>query len=191
MVTRTLVAAPIGAGGRGPDEPDPRQVLRVPADAEFGDDDFFVSTSLAARAAVLAERHEDLEHLHTSYTVVCLWKRAGGTSKGRPVFGKTVKPGGLLKLFSASTWAIWLAADHCRGAGYGDREIEALLFHELLHTGIAEVDDETGRGGGPTLRPHDAELFRAELEVYGLWDQQLRDVAPAFRQGTLFDTSPR
>lgn len=164
-------------------DPKPKQILRVPSDAEFGEDELFVSTALADRAATLAERHDELEHLtRGEYRVVYLWKRAGGKSKGRGVFGKTTKTSGALKLFAEATWVIWLAADHCRAVGYGDREIEALLFHEMLHTGVAEPDEETGRGGGPTMAPHDVEMFRLEVEVYGLWASELRDVAPVFKR---------
>lgn len=172
-----------------PKRPPVKSILRVPSDGEFGDDDFFVSSALASRARVLIERHpEYFEHLADyRLSVTYLWKKVGGKSKGRGVFGKTTKPAGLLKLFSEATFVIWLAADHCRGAGYGDREIEALLFHEMLHTAEAEEDEETGRGGGPTLVPHELEIFRAEVEVYGFWADDIKQAAPAFRQGNLFE----
>jgi len=173
----------IPENGSSPSVVGPKHVLRVPSDAEFGEDDLFVSTALTARAEILAERHDELEHLtRGEYRVVYLWKKAGGKSKGRGVFGKTTKTSGALKLFAEATWVIWLAADHCRAVGYGDREIEALLFHEMLHTGVAEPDEETGRGGGPTMIPHDVEMFRAEVEVYGLWAPDLREVAPVFKR---------
>jgi hypothetical protein len=171
-----------------PGMPAPKSVLRAPQQAEFGEDDaFIVSSALAKRAKVLIDRHADhLEHLD-GMSVVYLWKKSGGKSKGRLVFGKCTKPAGLLKLFSESTFVVWLAADHVIAAGYDDRQIEALLFHEMLHTGVAEADEETGRGGGPTLVPHELEVFRAEVEIYGLWAPELRAIAPAFTQPGLFD----
>lgn len=166
----------------------PWMALRVPSDAEFGDDEFIASTALAHRAEILEARHPDLFSHLASLKVVYLWKKTGGTSKGRGVYGKTAKASGLVKHFSESaTFVIWLAADHCRGAGYDERQLEALLFHELCHTTVSAGDEETGRGGGPTLVPHDVEMFAAEVEVYGLWAAELRDIAPAFRQAGLFD----
>ena len=166
----------------------PTKPLEVPKDSIFEDDaDFEVSGALANRARVLISRHpEHLDHLRR-LSVTYLWKRQGGKSKGRATFGKCSKPSGLLKHFSEAHFVIWLAADHCRAAGYGDREIEALLFHEMLHTAVSEVDENTGRGGGPALVPHELEVFRAEVEIYGLWAPELQEVAPAFRQASLFD----
>lgn len=159
------------------------KALKVPADSVFGDDgEFAVSSALAARARVLISRHPDhLDHLN-SLSVVYLWKKQGGKSKGRVVYGKCSKPSGLLKHFAETQFVIWLAADHCRAAGFDDRQLEALLFHEMLHTGLSEVDENTGRGGGPTLVPHELEVFRAEVEIYGLWAPDLKSVGPAFHQ---------
>ena len=166
----------------------PWMVLRVPSDAEFGDDEFFASTALAHRAEVLEERHPDLFGHLADLKVVYLWKKTGGRSKGKGVSSKTAKASGLVKHFSEhAAFVIWLAADHCRGAGYTERQLEALLFHELCHTTVAEADEETGRGGGLALVPHDVEMFGAEVETYGLWCSDLRSVAPAFRQAGLFD----
>ncbi len=170
----------------------PSAKLYAPGDGDFDDGaDYLVSGRLAQRAKVLMSRHpEYFNHLHR-LSVVYLWRREGGKSKGRAVFGKCSKASGLVKHFSESQFVIWLAADHCRMARYGDREIEALLFHEMLHTAVAEVNENTGRGGGPTLVPHDLEVFRAEIEVYGLWAADLRDVAPAFQQASMFDAEAR
>jgi hypothetical protein len=159
--------------------------LKAPSESQFGeDDDFIPSTALTERAAVLAKRHRSLLGHYEGLSVLFLWKRTGGKSKGKGVFGKTVKPSGLLKRFAQTEFVIWLAADHCREARYGDREIEALLFHEMNHIGMSDEDDD-GNPSVPVLVPHDVEMFRSEVEVYGLWDEQLRDVAPAFKQAAL------
>ena len=176
--------------GTNPSNPSQNHILRVPSDAEFGDDDdFFVSSALKARADVLRDRHQGLFGHLDRLPVVYLWKKAGGKAKGLAVYGKTTKPTGLLKLFSESTFVIWLAADHCRGAYYGNPEIEQLLFREMLHTGESEPDEETGRGGGPALVPHQLEIFHAEIEVYGLNAVILREAAPLFRQA-VYDQEP-
>lgn len=159
--------------------------LSPPRESQFGDtDDFIPSAALTERAAVLAKRHRALLGHYEGLSVLFLWKRTGGKSKGKGVFGKTVKPSGLLKHFAQTEFVIWLAADHCREARYGDREIEALLFHEMNHIGMSD-EDEDGNPSVPVLVPHDVEMFRAEVEVYGLWDEQLRDVGPAFKQAAL------
>lgn len=183
-------AAPLPGMPAPPPAVEPSNGLKVPSDSIFDDgDDFAVSSALAQRARVLIDRHpEHLKHLD-GMSVIYLWKRQGGKSKGRATFGKCSKPSGLLKHFSEAQFVIWLAADHCRAAGYRDREIEALLFHEMLHTGIAEVDENTGRGGGATLVPHELEVFRAEVEIYGLWAPDLKEVGPAFQQVSLFGIS--
>ena len=159
--------------------------LSAPSESQFGeDDDFIPSAALTERAMALARRHRGLLGHYEGLSVLFLWKRTGGKSKGKGVFGKTVKPSGLLKHFAQTEFVIWLAADHCREARYGDREIEALLFHEMNHIGMSDEDDE-GNPSVPVLVPHDVEMFRSEVEVYGLWDEQLRDVAPAFKQAAL------
>lgn len=162
--------------------------LTVPSDSVFGDDgEFVMSSALSQRAQTLIARHpEHLEHLER-LSVLYLWKKTGGKSKGRATFGKCTKPSGMLKHFSEAQFIVWIAADHCRAAGYRDRELEALLFHEMLHTAVTEPDENTGRGGGPALVPHELEVFRAEVEIYGLWAPELKEVGPAFQQRSLFD----
>lgn len=178
-----IETAIIEAHAELPGMPPRKSVLRVPAASEFGeDDDYFVSSALANRAKILTDRHPDLfDHLDR-LSVTYLWRKEGGKSKGLAVFGKCTKPSGLLKLFSESNFVIWLAADHCRDSYYGDAEIEQTLFHEMLHTGVSEPDENTGRGGGPQMQPHQLEIFHAEIETYGLDAVILREAAPLFRQ---------
>ena len=109
--------------------------------------------------------------------VVYLWKASGGKANGKLVLGKCQKATGLVAHFSKADWVVWLAADHGRDLGLTRWQVEAGLYHELLHAGADEV-------GTPTLYPHDAEMFRAEIEQYGLWKSDLRFVADSF-QGVL------
>lgn len=153
----------------------------VPSESAFGDQDFLPAADLVEAASMLIERHQTkLGHLKM-FEVVYLWKKSGGKSNGKGTYGKTQKPSGVLTAFTDAHYVIWLAADHVANAGFDDRQVEALLFHEMLHTG---ADDETM---APILIPHDVEMFRAEVEEYGLWEPQLREVAPAFKQASLFD----
>lgn len=165
--------------------------LKVPSDSIFDDDsEYAMSSPLSQRARALISRHpEHFDHLRR-LSVIYLWRKTGGKSKGRVVFGKTSKPSGMLKHFSEADFVVWLAADHCRAAAFDDRQIEALLFHEMLHTAVTAPDENTGRGGGPTLVPHELEVFRAEVEIYGLWAPELKEVGPAFQQVSLFDGQP-
>jgi len=168
----------------------PAHGLRVPKSTEFDSDGWADSTALYQRAQALIERHPDeLEHLE-GMSLSFLWKLKGGKSRGRPIYGQCVKAGGLLKHFATSTFLIWLAADHVLAARYGDREIEALLFRQLLAAGVADVDENTGRGGGATLVPPDVQAYAAELRVYGLWESTLKSAAQAFRQAPLFTGEP-
>lgn len=169
-----------------PPTPEPINGLRVPSDSQFVDG-WTDSTSLVQRAIELIKRHPDeLEHLH-GMPMSFLWRQRGGKSRGRPNMGATVKAGGLLKHFAASTFCIWLAADHVRAAGYGDRQIEALLFRQLLAAGVAEVDEDTGRGGGATLVPPEIQAYEAEIRVYGAWEPAHKSAARTFQQVSLFD----
>ncbi len=182
-------AAPAELPGM-PLAPEPINGLRVPRSTEFTADGWADSTALWQRAQTLIERHPDeLEHLE-GMSLGFLWKLKGGKSRGRPIYGQCVKAGGLLKHFATSTFIIWLAADHVLAARYGDRQIEALLFRQLLAAGVAEVNEDTGRGGGATLVPPDVQAYAAELRVYGLWQEQLKSAAQAFRQAPLFGISP-
>lgn len=148
----------------------------VPNESVFGEDDFIAAADLQRIAQDLIARHVGaIGHL-ASFEVVYLWKKTGGKSKGSPTLGKCQKPSGLLAHFTDATYVIWLAADHCRDSAFTGRQIEALLYHELLHTAVHPDTME------PILVGHDVEEFRAVIESYGLWDDSLRNVAPAFRQ---------
>lgn len=104
-----------------------------------------------------------------------LWKRKGGAQGGGARLGAAVKASGLVRYFSNGQIVIWLAADHVRDARFTPRQIEALLFHELLHVAI---DEETGE---ITLLAHDFEGFRSEIEEYGFWRPSAKSMAKAFQ----------
>ena len=128
-----------------------------------------VASDLAKFAA--AERRE----------IVYLWKAKGGQSSGKLRLGQCQKASGLVAHFSEAAWVIWIAADHVRDLGLTRWEVEAAVYHELLH--ISE-DVETCK---PAINPHDAEMFAAEIEQYGLWKSDLRFVAKSFSQLPLWD----
>ena len=117
--------------------------------------------------------------------MVFLWKDKGGTSAGKMKLGACQKPSGLLSFFSGTDFVIWIALDNCKALRLTNRQMEALVYHELLHTD-AEEDEDTGEEilG---LRAHDFEGFNEELKHYGPWSADLQAVVDMGRQLSLFD----
>ena len=150
--------------------------FRIPDDDSFDASDkaaFLSGKDIEYEAGKLYSKHALLNG-HTNYRIDFLWKRTGGARNGAPTLGACQKPSGLLAFFSGCDFVIWLAADHCKEQGLDDEQMEALLFHELLHIG----QDDTGK---PILLPHDFEGFRAEIEEYGLHDDRAKMMADAFQ----------
>ena len=150
----------------GPDDPYP-----VPDDTTFGGHEYLAAPDLHELAQDLIGEHAALDaagEWHIRY----LWRRKGGSSRGKMTFGRCQKLSGLARHFAAADFVVYIAADHATAYEFTRRQLEALLFHELLHIDTEEDDHGTRK---PVHRAHDAEVFRAELEVYGLWDEGLRE----------------
>jgi hypothetical protein len=159
---------------------DPDERYPVPSKGALEGVDFAPAADLEKIAdALISSDLAKFGHLR-DVTVIYLWKASGGKSAGKLVLGKCQKASGLVAHFSEADWVIWLAADHCRDLGMSRWQVEAAVYHELNHAG-ADVDTRE-----PTVYPHDAEMFRAEIESYGLWKSDLRFVAPGFRDLPLF-----
>ena len=170
----------VGTKGKDPTgQQDPGSTYLVPQEGLFkGEDgealDFIPAPDLEKIAAELIGRHgrfAEIEILRIAY----LWKRKGGVSKGKRVLGKTQKPTGLLRYFSEFDFTVWLARDHAYDLGPTHRQIEAAVFHELLHIAY---DPEDGR---VFLVDHDFEGFTAEIETYGTWQRGLTLAKEAFQ----------
>lgn len=153
-----------------------RNAIRPPTDADFADADFLADPGLQMLADFLRDKYD----LPTEIHVEALWKRKGGKSRGKSVYGKAVlTTSGLAGYYSGETEAVvWLAADHITAAGWDARRIEAALHHELLHVG---ADDQLT----PTLIAHDFAGFTAELDRYGCWYSDLMDAKLHFEQARL------
>lgn len=138
---------------------------------DFDDGESFIEQAeLSQLGRDLIFRHPELAFL-AEWKVTFLWKAEGGDSKGRATLGKCTVPKSLLKHFSKADWVIWLAADHCGRAEFTDRQVEALLYHELLHCRLG------GQFGDmPATRGHDAEIFYGEVRRYGLWEDGLESL---------------
>lgn len=111
--------------------------------------------------------------------VLYRWKDKGGETNGSQTLGKCVKLSGHARHFAEADYLIWLAADHCRTNALTAWQLEALLFHELLHITL----EENGKGEKRRkIQGHDAELFVAEFRHYGAWKLDLERVGRAVRQ---------
>lgn len=153
-----------------------RSLLPPPA-ATFQerDADFLEAPALAERAERLIDEYPELQFLGGE-PIAYLWKRKGGASAGRSTLGKCVLSSGLMRYFSNTAWVIWIAADHVREMEFSDDQIEALVYHELLHCTLRGEDDR------PAVRGHDFEAFRSEIRRYGTWKLDLKSAADAFHQ---------
>lgn len=182
----------------GPDL-DPEAVYPAPPAGLFEDPDdsggwrdFLPAPDLETIGRQLIDDCEELGHLDGE-AVSYLWKRKGGQSQQQATLGKCTKSSGLAKHFGAVTWVIWLAADWAAAFELTRHQVEAALYHEMLHGGEREVEVTMPDGMVttkvvPAVRGHDCEMFRQEIERYGLWRQPLKMVAPAFQQLPLFDS---
>jgi hypothetical protein len=163
----------------------PQDPYPVPCEDTFKDDkgetrDFIGGADLQACANRLIAKHSTRFGFLQSFTVAFRWRAKGGKTKGKATLGRCQKTAGLLKNFSGADFIIWAAADHCRDAHMTFKDMEALVFHELCHTGATE-DFE------PRVEPHDFEGFVFELQEYGAWTRDLRWARDAFTQPTLFE----
>lgn len=142
----------------------PGERYPVPEESRFKrglrDLEFIDAPDLEVLAGLLVQERDLLTAGH--FRVKYLWKREGGKAQG-----KCIKASGPAKHYSEADFIIWLAADQVRDNKFTLRQVNALLYHEHLH--IAETTE-----GGPATRDHDVEVFREELESFGLWDTKLQ-----------------
>ncbi len=156
-----------GLGAPDPARPD-RRIIIPPADETFGDARFMDSAFLQmVMDDLVARTDRPLLSSLRDQSVAVLWKKTGGKTHGKSTLGKATKPSGLLAHFADLDFIIWIAADHVREYALNDLQLEALVYHELLH---CDYDTETEE---PTIAGHDAELFLSELDLYGGWMSDL------------------
>lgn len=103
-----------------------------------------------------------------------LWKAKGGRSGGKGIYGKTVKAGGLVAYGMEADFVIWLAADLVHDMAFTNWQVEALLYHEMLHVGVEQ--DEDGKVSYSVIG-HDFEGFRSEIAEYGFWSIDTKAIA--------------
>ena len=144
----------------------------VPAPDDFEDKrtgkvwDFMLAPDLETIGDRLVSEYEHLSQAR-GWKVRYLWKREGGQAHGHSRLGYCRKLSGEAGFFGGHDFVIALSADHMRMYGMTYRQVQAATFHELLHVGTSE-------NYGPTVNGHDAELFYAEMDVFGQWKRDLR-----------------
>jgi len=153
------------------------ELYPVPPDKLFEVDEFVTAPDLEEIAIAIIDSMGGFGYL-AGLNLKYLWQGAGGKSKGKLVLGKCQKPAGLLAKFSNADFIITLAADHHRVLRSTRYQIEANVFHELCHT---DLDNEK-KIPEPRLVPHDTEMFCREVEIYGLWREDLDRAAKVFEQ---------
>lgn len=147
--------------------------ITIPSEHAFKRE-FLEAPELERMAQTIIRQHAELAFL-LDWDIRCLWKRDGS---GKEAMGRCRVLTGELAYFADADWLIWVAADIARDSLFGDHELEALLFHELLH---CELKGKAGQEK-PATRSHDFEAFAIEVERYGAWDVSLRRAQTAFRQ---------
>lgn len=129
--------------------------------------DFIEAPDLAELAEELCDLYEEVGLHVPHWRIHYLWRREGSVSRGKAKMGYCKKPSGELRFYSNADFVVVLAADYVRAMQPNLKQVKALLFHELSHVG------GPSESGKPTLLPHDAEVFYAELEHFGAWAPDL------------------
>lgn len=158
--------------------------IAIPHDDSFTLD-FLADERIGELGSVLIEHCEELGFIQ-EFSVAYLWKRTGGKSKDRVTLGKCIKTAGLVHFFGRTDYVIWLAADHSlrihndflNKQRAQDLNLAALVYHELLH-----IDRD--ENGSPSTKGHEFEGFASEIERFGIWRDDMRQIATAF-QASLF-----
>lgn len=166
--------------------------IDIPSDDDFAmeDVDYLPAPEVEAIATRLRGEKPHFADIR-GYRIAYFWKRKGGSSGGKAVLGKCQRTPALAKALKPSTWTIWLAADHLREFDLTPMQLEALIFHELLHAALKEVEvkdrdtGETDTEYRPAVVGHDLEMFHAEVVEYGLWTMELQRARDLFTQTEL------
>jgi len=156
-----------------------KERYRVPSEAAFGEGEFMEANDIAKMVPGLIDKHSALFGHITNVDIICLWKKSGGQTKGKPTWAKVQSPSGLLRYFAECDFVVWLAADHLREKGVSAKEVEAIIFHELCHL---QWDAEDGK---IMVVGHDFEGFAEEIKHYGMWRRDLAKAGEAIRQLSL------
>jgi hypothetical protein len=151
---------------------------KVPADAHFGDKEYLSGTFAGAAnlmeiGATLIGTLPELRFLEDSQ-IGYLWKKKGATRSGKPVMGEIKRVPPREGFYSELEWIVIIHAPHV--TMLTNRQLEAEVYHELSHL-MWDDENENIR-----LRGHDLEMFREEVDRYGLWTPDLEAARETFSQ---------
>ena len=180
-----------------PETDDEEQAFQPDLIRKKGDEPFEIPTiseayqaarDLDALAQDLLKRDgqviDDLRWTLQGARVRYLWRQKGGTRRGAPNLSGISRLGGLTKHFGRADFTIWVAVDHAKDLEPTFDQMRGLLLHELLkiEKRITDDDEESHHLRNPTI-----EAFPEEIQLFGLWRDELRVAAEAFQQVGLFD----
>ncbi len=107
---------------------------------------------------LIAELEELADIREAEITIVYLASTLAKKQKGKLVFGQCEKIADKFKWGIPADFTITVFEPNIEG--FTPEQVEALIFHELLHVGVE--DDRL------FVRPHDIEDFSAVLKKYGV-----------------------
>ncbi len=157
-----------------------KALARIPDADQFAESPYLPSPELEELAETLIERHVMAAQY---FSIAVLWKKKGGMSKGRPVWGTTEILRDKAKYFAGETdIVITVSANHAYNLKITNYILEAILHHELLHIDAATDDNGVQT---PLMREHDMDGFSKDVTVYGNWLPIHRSMKAAFEQARL------
>lgn len=148
----------------------------VPADKDFGAEEYRNATELATLAGDLIEERGYLQHLgHCK--IGYLWKRKTGVSKGRRITGVLERQSGTKPFFSRQEFLVILAADTARERKHTARHVARSLLRCLRRIG---QDDK----GNWIELPFTLQLDVEDIQEFAdLDDEDLKLARKAHRMG--------
>lgn len=122
-------------------------------------DNRLISDEYAAIGEMLIANYDEFKDIREAeITIVYLASTHAKKQKGKLVFGQCEKIADKYKWGIPADFTITVFEPNIEG--FTPEQVEALIFHELLHIGIE--DDRL------FIRPHDIEDFSAVLKKYGV-----------------------
>lgn len=150
------------------EEAQPKDVFKVPADEVFAEagSEYLEAPELEAIGKALIDGDFELGAL-VNREVLYFWKHTSGTSRGKGIMGRLEVPGQLFRKYKPASYVLWISADRVRKENYTPMQMQAQVYHLLLHAEIKM----NGKAGltGPTIL-----AFPEEIEKFGAWQNDLR-----------------
>jgi hypothetical protein len=144
----------------------------IPTDGAFLNEPYKDAPALANLAEKLIDEHGFFERLRNC-RIDYVWERKGTNSKGKRSIGRLKRVSGPWRRYCKYQFVLSLSADTARLARFGDRQVEASLFHQLCHI------DQDSKGNWIRVG-HDFEGFGAEVRIFGPWTEDLKIGSQAF-----------